>query len=262
MNYPRAIWRHYQGRFDRLMALVGEFAVGWGLSLKLIPRLIRMSPILLAHRARRTGYSQASDGAFTNLPKYYINLDRRVDRKKMVEREFKKVGGVTPVRFRAIEDDNGSLGCAKSHLQLLRKILKSGEDAVLIFEDDIELVGTPESLNSATEEFLRHPALDVLCISFRLRGPKFRITKELGIANNIQTTAGYIVKRRAIPSLIRVFAESVELLEGGVSPEIASIDIQWKRLQMGQNFFAVPLVPLGRQRKSYSDIAKRVKFYG
>jgi hypothetical protein len=77
---------------------------------------------------------------------YYINLERSKDRKKYMEDIFKKAD-IECQRFEAIEGKDylhlcpklkiskGALGCKLSHLELLKKVKKTGW--TIIFEDDI-----------------------------------------------------------------------------------------------------------------------------
>ena len=58
---------------------------------------------------------------------YYINLDHREDRKKLIIEEIKKIDPnlEKTVRFAAVNHHRGYIGCAESHLQILEKICKT-----------------------------------------------------------------------------------------------------------------------------------------
>ena len=51
---------------------------------------------------------------------YYINLKHRKDRKEETVNELKSFGINNPIRFNAIKDENGAIGCSKSHLEVLK----------------------------------------------------------------------------------------------------------------------------------------------
>jgi GR25 family glycosyltransferase involved in LPS biosynthesis len=53
------------------------------------------------------------------IPVMYINLDSRPDRKEHVVKELEKVGVKEATRFKAIELENGALGCSMSHLKCI-----------------------------------------------------------------------------------------------------------------------------------------------
>lgn len=261
MESARSLARHFAVQISKGASRGSEIVHGWCAFIRFLPRLagsIRDLNQSATHRSTVSGQAVAPP---LSLPAFFINLEARTDRKEALENEFRKLGAKIPKRFDAIAEENGALGCAQSHLNLLELIFQSGEDSALVVEDDLEFIAPASEISKCVGEFLQHPKLDVLCISYRLRGPKMPVSSNLAVANNIQSAAGYVVKRHAIPPLINVFAESVALLKAGVSPSIASIDIMWKKSQTSELFFAIPIRPLARQRESYSDIAKRIKFY-
>lgn len=89
---------------------------------------------------------------------HYINMNRRQDRKKQVEKEFKRENFVCN-RYEAFDGSTinknsnvcklfegnnfnyrrGVMGAALSHIGLWRKLVESEDDYFLIFEDDIKL---------------------------------------------------------------------------------------------------------------------------
>jgi len=62
---------------------------------------------------------------------YYINLEKRTDRKVHVENELKKIG-IKAQRFNAIQLPNGALGCSMSHLKCIENAKQNGWDHVLV----------------------------------------------------------------------------------------------------------------------------------
>ncbi len=203
----------------------------------------------------------AKVGSRPKLPLRYINLDYRQDRRAEVECEIHKLAFVEARRFSAIHHPIGLVGCAQSHVAVLEEFVKKSDAAFMVCEDDLEFLSDPADVEHLIIEFLEHPALDVLCLSYRLRGPKLPISSAIAVANNIQTTACYIVKRSSAPALIANFSESQNLLLAGAPPSIAALDIKWKELQSGELIFAIPRKNLARQRLSYSNIAGKIKEY-
>jgi len=195
------------------------------------------------------------------IPVTYINLARRVDRRLETEKELQAIGLRNLRRFSAIESSDGPLGCARSHAAVLRET-NSSSYPLLVCEDDIDFLADSNRLSKVIIEFLANSELDVLCLAYRLRGPKVKVSSELAIANNVQTTACYVVKVSAAQALMRSFQESASLLSQGVPAAKAAIDIHWKKYQARELVFCVPTPPVARQRVSYSDIAGKVKDYG
>ena len=131
----------------------------------------------------------------------------------------------------------------------------------MVCEDDVQFVAEGQATEKVIQEFLSHKGLDVLCLAYRLRGPRIVISRRLAIANNVQTTSCYILKRAALPLLLANFTESEQLLRSGVAMKTAALDIHWKKLQRKELVFAIPRIPLARQRPSFSDITKKFKDY-
>ena len=237
---------------ERWMGLVG-FVV-W------IPRLIPDFRTLVSKSS--PALSGDVGVSLTTLPTVFINLEGRRDRRFLVERELLSMGILDFVRFPAIRRDNGSLGCAESHIQVLEDLASRPENLFMVCEDDLVFTAKRADLDALLSDFYHHPRLDVLCISYRLKAPRLRVSRYLAIANGIQTTSGYIVRKSAIPVLLESFRESRDMLIAGKSKSIASIDMHWKKIQTRSLRFAIPIHRSARQRPSYSDIAQEVKDYG
>jgi hypothetical protein len=89
---------------------------------------------------------------------YYINLDRRPDRKEQVEIELRRVG-LEPIRIAAMDGQQwngegwkkqgrareaywrGSAGCYFSHIRALEEAIIEDQFPCLIVEDDVEFRG-------------------------------------------------------------------------------------------------------------------------
>lgn len=86
---------------------------------------------------------------------YYINLDRRTDRRLQFEEEIKRYGLLDFFeRFPGHDSINEPdfikkhFYCAKTHIDLLKKIYEEGHDTFLIFEDDAHFYNEPGQLSS------------------------------------------------------------------------------------------------------------------
>lgn len=184
---------------------------------------------------------------------YYINLDHRLDRKKAVEEEFKKIGILNAIRVSAIKNDNGALGCAMSHKYILNLSL-SNSKLTWICEDDINFLTTRKELDKLINDFYNDSRLDVLSIannSFY----KIKINKQFYITSNTQTMSCYIIKPHVLNDFLNMAEESVLALESGKLEEYYAIDQVWKKLQR-KYIFALPASVKVIQRPSFSDIRK------
>jgi hypothetical protein len=196
-----------------------------------------------------------------SIPAYFINLASRPDRLRETQDEFVRMRILGGSRFEAVRDTNGALGCALSHGRLLETI-DNEPLAVMVCEDDIEFLVSPEELQRLVKEFLANPALDVLCLAFNLVSPGLRVSPLLAITANTATTACYVVKRSSLELLKKSFFESAELIEQGKPLGLAAADQHWKRLQRRGLIFAIPRTRAARQRPSFSDIEGQEVSYG
>lgn len=261
--HARSLLRHWLIQAHKEISTVTEYLTGWFRAIGWIPVLPAIYFLRLKSSKEKDvkQFSRFDEPALKSLVTKYINLRYREDRNQQAKIALKSVGLDTVERFDAIQAPIGALGCALSHVAVLESLFKSKVGVALVCEDDIEFVGNARQLATVLEDFMRRPELDVLCLSYRLRGPAFPIGKHLALGNNIQTTAGYVVKQSALQPLIRCFKESAELLEDGAPISSAAIDIKWKELQFSRLLFCIPRMPIAQQRQSYSDITGKVKFY-
>ena len=71
---------------------------------------------------------------------FFINLDKRTDRREEIENELKKME-LTAERYSAISTpESGIVGCGYSHLNVLKMAREQNVKNVLILEDDFEFI--------------------------------------------------------------------------------------------------------------------------
>ena len=192
---------------------------------------------------------------------YYVNLDKRIDRKAEVEAEFEKIG-MTAKRFQAIEKNPGIIGCGYSHLTIIKEAKSLGLKNVLIFEDDFEFLVDKETFwNLINSFFSSNEPYDVLMLSHGSTEakPYNDIIQKIYSA---QTTSGYIVNECFYDRLIKVWEENIVLLEKTMRHWDYSLDQCWKKLQGDNSNWYSFNVRIGKQRASYSDLGLGWMDYG
>lgn len=191
---------------------------------------------------------------------YYINLDRRADRREQIEGELARMG-LSGTRFPAIEDTPGNVGCFKSHLAVLKLAKEQDWENILIFEDDFEFLVTKDQLEAELRAFFESGVrYDVLMLSYNLiRGEPYNST--VGYARDVQTASGYIVHKRFYDKLINLYEWALPRLIQTQRHWLFMNDAVWKRLQLRSEWFYF-LTRIGRQRPSYSDLELRDVDYG
>ena len=215
------------------------------------------------YRIRRILTKPAEIGQFTldDFEIRWINLPERKLRKKQLLHEFNRLGFTNHRRFEAHFDNPGILGCATSHLAVLREE-RLTEPAVVVAEDDIEFLVSREQIDAVFNEFMSNQTLDVLCLGYNAFGPRIDVGETLQICKHINTASFYVVKSRAVDPLIKCFADSERHLRKGDPDWIYAQDQLWTRLQKGRLFFAIPRFQVLRQRPGYSSIQRANVNYG
>jgi glycosyl transferase family 25 len=197
---------------------------------------------------------------------FYINLDKRTDRRDEFLEEYRKMNLPDDKleRFTGILDDNHpSLGCCKSHLSILKLAKEREYKKIIIFEDDFEFIlGSSEHFHKNLNEFLKRE-LDyrVLMLSYNIMETSMRVDDLIGISRNVQTASGYLVNLHYSEELISCLEFGVDMLEKTRQQYNYTNDQVWKKLQQDDKWYYLN-DRVGRQRRSYSDIEKRVVEYG
>lgn len=189
----------------------------------------------------------------------YINLDKREDRKKHITAELKKfnIPEEKIIRFSAIENIRGALGCSLSHLEASKLFKDSGDKVWCFLEDDHYFIKSLEETNNYVNEFLDNTAYDVLlgcACGLKVSGIG---SKKFVRAYQACMTSFFIVKNNAVDALIASHKQSARSF--GKYKHIKGIpcDIMWHNL-MKVFVFVTPFKnPLGGQIKDYSDIRKK-----
>ena len=195
---------------------------------------------------------------------FYINLERRIDRRLLLEREFLRMD-LSGERFPAIEDTIGMIGCGKSHLAVLKLAKERGYKNILILEDDFEFLVDKEIFEKEISTFFSLKMdYDVLMLSYNcVNNHDYTALESTNVfkVNSAQTTSGYIVNEHFYDILIKCFEEGLDKLIETNNQSKYSLDQYWKILQPRSKWFGF-CKRIGKQRSSYSDIENRYVNYG
>lgn len=210
-------------------------------------------------------------GEYINVDNlYYINLDRRQDRKEHIEKVISRINMKRAERVSAFDTPgNGSYGCALSHIHILEDAIEKNYDNILILEDDFnphdhirlnnELFKSINSFNIDYDVLTLAPGLWVIHDTDRPVSPE---QSNLHRVSEAQTTSGYCVNKRFFKKLLQSYKESAEKLKGSEDARNRfAIDQHWKPLQK-TNMFLSFLPKIGTQLPGFSNIEERDVNYG
>jgi glycosyl transferase family 25 len=192
----------------------------------------------------------------------YINLNKRVDRCELIEKELSNYN-LDYERFEAIEcTDFGTYGCGLSHLSVLKIAKERNYKNILILEDDFEFIVTKEVFEkNLTEFFESNIDYNVCMLSYNLND---FLEIDNSVVNKIlfsQTASGYIVNSNYYNVLIELYEWSMPLLMSTRQHWIYANDIVWEKHQRNDNWYYFKN-RIGKQRAGFSDNSNGYSDYG
>jgi glycosyl transferase family 25 len=181
----------------------------------------------------------------------YINLEERVDRKEQIEQELQKYFSSDKIlRFNAIKESHGGIGCTKSHIAVLEMAIKEKWSNYLVVEDDAIWSNFNNGYSLLEKLIKKHYDVITLGTVYAKYTPEFKLLSG-------QTTTAYIVNQKYYKTLLQNFKDGLTgFLMTGNYP-IFSIDQYWKRIQANDTWYCI-IPSLMIQRAGYSDIEKAV----
>lgn len=197
---------------------------------------------------------------------FYINLEKRADRKEHFLQEMKKfcVDESKIVRIDAIYNKNGALGCTKSHIKALEQFMANPAWLTcIIFEDDFTFCDTSVENNTGLLKkfFTNFTDWGMLLLASNQNKSPSKETHVEGIKEVVysQTTSGYCIHKDSVTEVYKNFKESAAALEKGDAIYQYAVDVFWNRLTMKRFCFSPNM---GYQYPGYSDIENRNVSYG
>jgi hypothetical protein len=195
---------------------------------------------------------------------YYINLDKREDRKKEILEELHRMGVPDSkiIRIDGIyKEGKGDWGCSLSHLKAMREFNQSNYKNCIIFEDDFMFQSNLDNLNSVFNNFFdTNMDYDVCMLSANggyIDPTEYSFVSKI---NGTQTASGYMVNHNYSDVLLKNYEEGSDLIgksyEKGKGDDIQGmycVDQYWKSLQNVGNWYIFQ-PKIGIQRDSFSDI--------
>ena len=192
----------------------------------------------------------------------YVNLDKRSDRLEEISNELKRYNLYDKAeRFSAIYHPSGTVGCGKSHLNILKMAKEKKYKNILILEDDFYFVVSKDEFESNLRLFFENvKKFDVCMFSYNLKKSEPCEYSFLLKVVEGQTSSGYLVNENYYDSLINLYEEAIPLLESTGIHWIYANDQIWKKLQMIDTWYCFRN-RLGKQRDGFSDISQTYTNY-
>lgn len=193
---------------------------------------------------------------------YYINLEKRTDRRDLIEMDLGKVN-MQAERFVGILQEPGIVGCGKSHLAVMKKAREANLKNVLILEDDFTFLKNREEIDAMLNKFFDNIGDDydvcMFCCQNLVEKPESDrdYIKKIQRANN---ASAYLINGKYLDSIIALYEHAIPLLETTGEHWNYANDQVWCQLQEKDTWY-VFADRLGKQRSGYSDNANRFMDY-
>ena len=213
-----------------------------------------------------------SDENFTLEHQYfdkviYINLKSRNARNEHIISILKKmeIPDDKIIRFEAIEDNPGFIGCARSHAAVMDMVIKQNLGTVLVLEDDADFYTDLTHIRQANKFLacLNKRPWDVALLggnyylAYTQEPDNYLLKLMLSFCAH-----AYIVNQNYSKTVLKIFNESIELMNETIIPnESKGIDVHWCSYMEKDNWYG--LYPcIARQRDDYSNIRGGYIHYG
>lgn len=170
---------------------------------------------------------------------YIISLETREDRYLETVKELLKLniplGKIS--KFPAIL--NTVWGCSASHLEIVRDILKSGYQNVIVLEDDFSLSGHIKKIKQDIKLFLeRKYDYDVCLLACQVECKLVEHDDLLckTYTNWCTTCSGYIMSKQGAEKVLPVWTEALEKIKRS-NDSLDSCDVSWQVIQKDGKMF-------------------------
>ena len=189
---------------------------------------------------------------------YYINLEHREDRRVHINKVLDELGfeenNITRVTGHYVPD-NGALGCALSHIEVIKNFIRSKDKSCIILEDDFmyyDIDNFNKQLERLYESDLEWNLIQLSSNTIKCEPTKYKFLNKI---IESQTTSGYMLNIDSATKLLECFVESSKYLKDGSKHEW-HIDQNWKKLQIDNLWYCFE-PKLGYQIDGWSDIEKK-----
>lgn len=193
------------------------------------------------------------DEKFISIPKYYINLDRSIERRQKLEKEFKKYNINNYTRIKAFDKkdiktyrrgelegttyvndyyaENHEVAITMSHLKAIKTAYDNGDKEALIFEDDVSLQLYPtwkKSFSSIIKSLPGDAEILQMVSNKKIDILDFALTKRPNDVSTHGCAGAYLINKKGMEKIIDNF-----FLEDGTIIFKRSLDLPNIRIDFG-----------------------------
>ena len=139
---------------------------------------------------------------------FYINLDKRTDRKENIESQLSRLKITGVERHSAFSEyDANTLNCKRSHLQLMEKLLDSDFETLLILEDDCLFLDVLDGNSQEIFTDINNTDWDMFWLGCKNRRSPIEYKNNCYQVSSVSYAQSYLIKRDFCKFIIDNFSE-------------------------------------------------------
>jgi hypothetical protein len=137
---------------------------------------------------------------------FYINLDKRKDRKVKIESQLKEFQFHGVERFKAFSSyEANTLNCKRSHLMVMKKLVDSKFETLLILEDDCKFLDILKSDGEKIFQDINNTDWDLFWLGCRNRKETIKYKNNCYQVSSTSYAQSYLIKRNMCEFIIKNF---------------------------------------------------------
>lgn len=166
-------------------------------------------------------------------------------------------------------NNGGDVGCARSHLAVLKLARERNYENILILEDDFMFCVSKNGFEKQLTNFYNSKInFDVCMLSYHLTKSEDINFEIMGLPQiifigrviNAQSAADYLINKHYYDKLIELYEFAIPLLASTRKHWIYACDMIWHQLQEKDRWYYFKN-RIGKQRNGYSDIGQKMVIY-
>jgi hypothetical protein len=127
---------------------------------------------------------------------YYINLDSRPDRKLNIDSQLYEFQIFGVERFPALKVGvDGPANCKRSHYELLKKLVESDYNSLLVLEDDCKFLNLIKEQSDEIFDKINHTDFDFFWLGCRNRRNPIFYKNDCYKVSSVSHAQSYIIKK-------------------------------------------------------------------
>jgi GR25 family glycosyltransferase involved in LPS biosynthesis len=143
---------------------------------------------------------------------FYINLDKRLDRKSKIEQQLLEYHILGIDRHNAnCSTDSGPTNCKLSHYEVYEQFLSSNKELLLVLEDDCLFLPHLITQSKQILENIFAQPFDLFWLGCRNRRTPRLLNNRCYITQSVSHAQSYLINRKLCSYIVEIFPKNIEI---------------------------------------------------